>query len=163
MWNSFFGSFFGFLFALSLFIFKEKFSENKRLKNLRLNVEREIEFGKGLLGEFDKQIDEIIRQIPVQGSLITVYLKYSNFRWHFLNKYYEEGGWLILLNDKDLGDILGIVQRYNANYELYVNKFTTQRNEGLIDDNECLTQFEYEKRKIGEDKRTLERIQEKLE
>ncbi|MCF8719814.1 hypothetical protein [Nitrospina gracilis] len=159
--GSFWGSFLGFCFALVLFFFQEVFRDKRKEKNIRKNLERELVFNVKLLEEFEKEIESAINASNANNE-INVYLKLSLFRWFFLNKFYEEGMVGKYLDDDDILNIVDLMPRYTIQSENYVNNISVQRNSNTIEHSEFQRKFSYEKGEIHKNKKTLQKVLQKI-
>jgi len=136
----FFATFLGFIFALLLFFLQEEIKQSRSENILIKNVVFEVEFNIDLLRKMNIEIEKAMRissmandtPSATTGIRINSYIKYSHFRYTFLNKLYVSGVLIEHLTNAEIIGMIDMIQRFSLNGETLINNDITQWNKKEI-------------------------------
>ncbi len=158
MFANFLGSLLGFIFAIVLFLITG-FIRNKIVnKNIKRHLKREFKYDISLLQEWIDEIDKILRKITASDIAVYSYLKYSLFQRYFMQEAFKLGIMYELFSDEDISNLNYMLVHCDTGGEQYVNSFLPKWRKQEIDKKEALINFEFQKERLGEYKKYLEKL-----
>jgi len=164
---SFIGTLFGFIFAIVLFLITNYIQRKVAKKTLKKYLNREFQYNISLLQDWMDTIDEILRKITAKDKQIYKYVKYSDFARYFMDESFKFGIIFDLFSNEDVFKLNKVVTYCNFALEQFINARVTKWNNCPIAEEdklqkELLNFFEYEKTKLKDFKKNLEKSLEKI-
>ncbi|MCX5632326.1 MAG: hypothetical protein NTW93_01400 [Phycisphaerae bacterium] len=160
--SSFIGTFFGFIFAIILFILTNKLIEIRNQKVLIKHLIKELKYDITQIEGWIAEVDKILRKITAEDKRIYYYLKYSDFSRVFTQQAFNSGLLFDKLNDKEISQLNTIFLHCDINTETFVNNYITQWKSSQIERSSMLENFEYEKTCLEKYKNELIDILKKI-
>lgn len=142
---SFLGSFFGFAFAVILFLLTNQIIEKRNKKMLLRHLKREFEYDISKIQEWIDEIDKILRKITANDINVYSYLQYSYFQRAFVQQAFNSGIMYNKLDNEEISQLNTILSHFDIGYEGYINSLITQWKSSSIKQTDVLFKFEFEK------------------
>lgn len=158
LWASLVGSFFGFVFAISLFFITNWIQLWLRNKSLQKHLQRELSYNISWLQELADDIDKILRQIIADDHGIYHYLRYSYFQRYFIQESFRNGILYDKLNNEDISYLNQMLLHCDVGVEQYVNSLIAQWKNQQIDKKAAVDNFEFQKSELVRYKKHLEQL-----
>ena len=160
--SSFWGSFFGFVFALALFYITEWIKSYRFKKQLKKYLVKEFKFNLLLFEEWKQTIERMLRGIAAQDRQTYGYLRYSEIVTYFLQRSYQEGIITDIIKDEDIKDLSNLLSMININAETYVNKHLIDWKSGSIDQKNITQKLNHELDELNKHRKLIEGLMDKF-
>lgn len=158
----FLATFLGFIFAVGLFIVQENIKEAREKKLLIKNVIYETEYNLLVLDKFDQDFEMTIRKIMNGNKNVILPITYSDVRFTFLNKLYQNGDLISYLTLNEFIAVHKVTARYSPAWGDIIHGYVKKWNNNNESKKDILIVMEFEKTNIGKSEKVFQDLIIKL-
>lgn len=160
---TFVGSSLGFIFSIFLFYLTEKLKNNDGKKNLRDNLQKEIDYNINFLDQYSKDYDKLIREIGTDGIGGEIIFRAARLQRLFILEAFNKGILYKYLDKEDINELDIMLNFFSHTMDNLSWENLKKYREKSISKKESLQNFEYEKGKIDKAMNFQKKLKEKLE
>lgn len=124
------GAFLGFIFAILLFYFTEKWKEEKIKKRLESSVAKELDYNIKLFNQQIGNLNKIIEEVAANNKSIHISYGFKNFQSSLLSIYYNTGHAVEKLTSEDILYLSTILDHVQGQLPNLVNDEISNWNNG---------------------------------
>jgi len=124
------GAFLGFIFAILLFYFTEKWKEDKIRKRLESSVAKELDFNIKLFNQQIGNLNKAIEEVASNNRAILISYGFKNFQSSLLSIYYNSGHAVEKLTSEDILYLSTILDHVQGQLPNLVNDELANWNNG---------------------------------
>jgi len=164
---SFIGTFFGFIFAIILFLITNWVQKKLANKAFKKHLGREFQYDIKLLQGWIDETEVVLRKITAKDKKVLQYIKYSDLGRYFMDESFKLGLIYNLFNNEQVFKLNKLVTHCSLATEQYINgKISEWKCCLVVVENICqkevLEFFEYQRTQLKDFKDFLDELLKKI-